>query len=96
MVGKTKAASTALTIERGRTRDRSGNGKARSGSKGRSKSRGRSQHDKKEIECWKCGKTGHMKKDCQDKAKANDASTTKAQHLHHKRTLRRTGWRRIC
>ncbi|KAL2612987.1 hypothetical protein R1flu_024679 [Riccia fluitans] len=34
MVGKTKATSTALTVERGRTRDRYGNGKAKSGSKG--------------------------------------------------------------
>ncbi|KAL2641848.1 hypothetical protein R1flu_009435 [Riccia fluitans] len=77
-VEKTEPTSTALTVDRGRTRERFGNGKARSGSKGRSKSRGRSQHDKKEIECWKCGKIGHMKKDCRVKAKANDASTSQA------------------
>ncbi|KAL2630080.1 hypothetical protein R1flu_014766 [Riccia fluitans] len=76
MVGKTKATSTAFIVERGRTHDRSGNGKARGGSKGQSKSRGRSQHDKKEMECWKCGKTGHMKKDCWGKAKTREASTS--------------------
>ncbi|KAL2622663.1 hypothetical protein R1flu_002868 [Riccia fluitans] len=78
MIVKIKATSTTLTIERGRTRDRSGNGKARGGSKGRSKSRGRSQHDKKEIECWNYGKTGHMKKDYRGKAKAIEASTSQA------------------
>ncbi|KAL2653417.1 hypothetical protein R1flu_021545 [Riccia fluitans] len=78
MVRKTKAAYTALTVERGRTHERSRNDKARGGLKGRSKSRGRSQHDKKEIECWKCGKTGHMKKDFRVKAKVNDASIAKA------------------
>ncbi|KAL2650320.1 hypothetical protein R1flu_018448 [Riccia fluitans] len=40
MVGKTKVASTILILERGMTRDRSSNGKARGGLKGRSKSRG--------------------------------------------------------
>ena len=29
-----------------------------------------------ELECWKCGKTGHMKKDCRGKAKVSDASTS--------------------
>ncbi|KAL2652641.1 hypothetical protein R1flu_020769 [Riccia fluitans] len=64
MVGKIKATSIALIVERGRIHDRSGNGKARGGSKGRSKSRRKSQHSKTELECWKCGKMGHMKKDC--------------------------------
>ncbi|KAL2620091.1 hypothetical protein R1flu_000296 [Riccia fluitans] len=48
---KTKATSTALIVERGRTRDRSGNGKAKGGLKGRSKSRGKFLHNKKELEC---------------------------------------------
>ncbi|KAL2634370.1 hypothetical protein R1flu_005849 [Riccia fluitans] len=78
MVGKTKAASIALIVERGRTRDRSGNDKARGGSKGRSKSREKSQHSKTELECWKCGKMGHMKKDCRGKAKVTEASTSQA------------------
>ncbi|KAL2643841.1 hypothetical protein R1flu_011428 [Riccia fluitans] len=46
--------------------------------KGRSKSRGRSQYDKKEIKCWNCGKTCHMKKDCWGKAKVSEASTSQA------------------
>ncbi|KAL2629417.1 hypothetical protein R1flu_014103 [Riccia fluitans] len=78
MVGKAKPTSTVLIVERGRTRERSDNGKAKGGSKGQSKSRGRFQHDKKDMECWKCGKTNHMKKDCRDKAKASEVSTSHA------------------
>ncbi|KAL2650501.1 hypothetical protein R1flu_018629 [Riccia fluitans] len=78
MIKKTKPISTALIVERGWTRDRSGNGKGRGGSKGRSKSRRRFQHDKKEIECWKRSKMSHMKKDCRDKAKASKASSSQA------------------
>ncbi|KAL2608266.1 hypothetical protein R1flu_026839 [Riccia fluitans] len=78
MVRKIKAISTALIVERGKTCDSSGNGKARGGSKGRSKSRGKSQHCKTKLECWKYGKTGQMKKDCQGKAKASEASTSQA------------------
>ncbi|KAL2622533.1 hypothetical protein R1flu_002738 [Riccia fluitans] len=78
MVRKIKAASTALIVERGRTLEKFVNDKAKGGSKGRSKSRGKSQHSKTELECWKCGKTGHMKKDCKDEAKANEASIAQA------------------
>ncbi|KAL2608162.1 hypothetical protein R1flu_026735 [Riccia fluitans] len=46
MVRKTKVASTALIVERGKTLDKSGNGKAKGGFKEQSKSRGKSQHEK--------------------------------------------------
>ncbi len=66
------SSGTALNVTRGiprwRTNDKDGK---RSGSNWRSKSRGKSQ-DKKTMVCWKCGKSGHMKKDYRGSGKAVD------------------------
>jgi Zinc knuckle len=58
------SSSCALTLSRGRTATREeGKGKTKTKSKSRSKSR-----DSKNIKCWKCGKSGHICKDCRSKA----------------------------
>jgi len=61
----TTSSGTALNVNRGRSQKRTTDGEK--GSKSRSKSRRKSQ-DKKTLLCWKCGKKGHMKKDCHSKA----------------------------
>ena len=51
---------SALSVDRGRTCDRSLNK-----NRGRSKSRGGGKFKSgRTLECWGCGKTGHMKKHC--------------------------------
>lgn len=66
------SSGTALNVSRGRprwkTNDRNGK---RSGSKGRSKSREKSQ-ERKTVTCWRCGKSGHIKKDCRVNVKASN------------------------
>jgi hypothetical protein len=81
------ASRTVLNVTRGRSQQQiqRDNGKG-SGSKGRSKSRGKSQ-DKKKITCWKCGKMGHMKKDCRPSGKANNTSIANVVHDYHKEDL---------
>jgi hypothetical protein len=63
-----ETSSNALNMEkRGRKKDREkGSGNRGNSRKGRSKSRLR------KIECWNCGKKGHMKKDCRAPKKQRD------------------------
>ena len=73
-----ETSGDALTMDsRGRLRDRgksSGNcGKSR---KGRSKSR------PKNLECWNCGKKGHLKRDCKAPRKQGDGKQEKNQEAN--------------
>ncbi|KAG6548088.1 hypothetical protein Mapa_010368 [Marchantia paleacea] len=61
----------ALNVTRGRSQSRNEKDGKKFGSRGRSMSRGKSQ-DKKTVVCWKCGKSGHFKKDCSVKTKTID------------------------
>jgi hypothetical protein len=56
------------------------------GSKGRSKSRDKSQ-DKKKITWWKCGKVGHIKKNCRSSGRANDTLVANVVHDYHEEDL---------
>ena len=79
------SSGTTLNVNRGRPPQRT-NGEPRSFSryrgkdKARSKSRSRSREqslERKPITCWKCGKTGHMKRDCRVK-QTNQSSANAA------------------
>ena len=73
------SSGTALNVNRGRSQTRTEDGDKRS--KGRSKSRGKSQ-EKKTMVCWKCGKAGHMKKDCRSKAKESSSANVAKEVTH--------------
>src|SRR5450759_1681266 len=68
---RTTSSGAALNVNRGRSQTRTEEGDKRS--KSRSKSKGKSL-DKKTMVYWKCGKAGHMKKNCQSKAKDSSSA----------------------
>ena len=60
-----ESSGSALNVgNRGRSSEREQ-------SHGRSKSRSKSRSSKGKIECWNCGKKGHLKKDCRAPPKKN-------------------------
>ena len=62
---------------RGRSRDRGkSSGNHRKSRKGRSKSR------PKNLECWNCGKKGHLKRDCKAPKKQGDGQQEKNQEAN--------------
>ena len=78
-------AGNALTV-RGRSSDK---GKE----KERSRSKSKTRRSVKDIECYHCGKKGHMKKNCRSFKKKNENDKTKltlqpdnvpSLHLHHR------------
>lgn len=68
--------ATALNVNRGRSKVR-WEGGDRYRSKSRSKSRGKSQ-ERKELVCWKCGKPGHIKRDCKGKSTSSSSANVVA------------------
>jgi hypothetical protein len=73
-----ETSSNALNMEnRGRQKDRGkGSENHENSRKGRSKSR------LGKIECWNCGKKGHLKKDCRDPRKQRDRQQEKNQEAN--------------
>jgi len=63
-----ETSGNALTVEnRGRQRER----RKSPGNRGKSK-KGKSKSKISKIECWNCGKKGHLKKDCRAPKKQGD------------------------
>ena len=76
--GAGESSTTALSVEnRGRQREK-GKFQRRDKSKKRSKSR-----STKQVECWNCGKKGHMRKDCRLKKKepSDEHDSTSEAHV---------------
>jgi hypothetical protein len=73
-----ETSGNALNMEnRGRQKDRGkGSGNHENSRKGRSKSR------LGKIECWNCGKKGHLKKDCRAPKKQRDGQQEKNQEAN--------------
>ena len=71
------STSSALNMEgrESRNRNRNTNQRGRSKSRGKSKSRyqvnysGNQQRNKKDVECWNCGKKGHFSYECRSEKK---------------------------
>ena len=73
-----ETSGNALTVEnRGRQRER---GKS-PGNRGKSR-KGRSKSRLSKIECWNCGKRGHLKKDCRAPKKQGDGQQEKNQEAN--------------
>jgi hypothetical protein len=84
----TSSSGAALNVNRGRPQWRTGGGDKRSKSNFRSKSRGKSPKGKKTMTCWKCGKAGHIQKDCRGKqADSSSASVATAVNEDDEETL---------
>uniref|UniRef100_A0A2N9EY29 CCHC-type domain-containing protein n=1 Tax=Fagus sylvatica TaxID=28930 RepID=A0A2N9EY29_FAGSY len=78
--GETSSSGSALNLEtRGREKDRNYNRDRSKSRKGRSKSKPRRQ-----LECWNCGKTGHIRKNCRElkKKNENDSANVVTEEVH--------------
>ena len=78
--GETSSSGSALNLEaRGRGKDRNYNRGRSKSRKGRSKSKPRRQ-----LECWNCGKTGHIRKNCWElkKKNENDSANVVTEEVH--------------
>ena len=60
-----KPSGSALNVEN------KGRSSERAQSRGRTKLRSKSRSSKGKIECWNCGKKGHLEKDCRAPPKKN-------------------------
>ena len=74
------STGAALNVNRGRPTQRpTGERRTQFRSKSRSKSRGKSP-DRRQVTCWKCGKAGHIKRDCKGKvAESSSANVARSE-----------------
>ena len=73
--GEASTSNSALNVDnRGRSSDRNqGNG-----NRGKSKNERRKLRNGRNIKCWNCGKTGHLKKNCRAPRKNEDKNNDAA------------------